>query len=339
MNQVNIIGIDLAKTIFYLHGMDKHGKEVFRKKLQRKQLAEYIRGVPPCVIGMEACSSSHYWARVFSKMGHQVKLISPQYVKPYVRGNKNDRWDAEAIAEAVSRPRMRFVALKTVWDQEIQSLHRVRERYVKAKTATRNEIRGLLMEYGIVLAKGISPLKRELPILLEDQSNELTPGMREIIKDLLEELRDLEIKVKNYDRKLHGVYLADERCQRITEIEGVGVITATAVVAACGFGRGFKNGRQFSAWLGLVPRQNSSGGKERLLGISKRGNNYLRKLLVHGARSVLKVSPGRSDYRSRWIEQKKLERGWNKACVALANKNARIIWALLAKGETYRKAA
>jgi len=339
MKTINITGIDIAKNIFQLHGADKHGKEIFKKKVKRNQLVKIIGELPECIIGMEACGGAHYWARVFSKMGHQVRLISPQYVKPYVRGNKTDRWDAEAIAEAVSRPRMNFVGIKDVCQQEIQSIHRVRSRRIRERTAISNEIRGLLHEFGIVMAKGIGRLKKEVPFIISNKDNELMMGMRELLEELLEELWAKERQIAVSDRKVKRVFKNDERCQRIEAIEGIGEITATAIVAACGDAKAFKNGRQFSAWLGLVPKQRGTGGDVNLLRISKRGDKYLRTLLIHGARAVLRVSTNKTDSRSRWIEQKKIEKGWNKASVALANKNARIIWALLSKEENYRKAA
>lgn len=272
-------------------------------------------------------------------MGHTVKLIAPQFVKPYVKTNKNDAADAEAIAEAVSRPNMRFVPVKQTGHQDIQSVHRIRQRLVRNKTALGNEIRSFLHEYGIVVPQSFNQLKKKLPLILEDACNELTPTIRELIHDLWEEFKDLEERIATYDLRIKQIYETNTECQRIGKIEGIGPVTATAVIASVTNPHLFKNGRELSAWLGLVPRQHSSGGKSVLSGISKRGDCYLRSLLIHGSRSVLKKASSKTDSRSRWVTKIRENRGFNKACVALANKNARIIWALLAHKEEYKKAA
>lgn len=339
MKRISILGIDIAKEVFQLHGNDERGKKVLGKRLKRSELFGYVAKLPKCVIGMEACGGSNYWAREFKKLGHEVKLVSPQYVKPYVKRDKNDAKDAEAIAEAVSRPQMRFVPIKEEWQQDIQCLHRIRARLVESRTAVSNELRGLLGEYGIVVKKGISILRREAGLLIEDAENGLSDLLRELMRGLLEELRELDEKVARCDEQVGWIYGGNEACQRIGKVEGVGPITATAIVSAVGDPRVFKNGRQLSAWLGLVPRQHSSGGKPVLLGISKRGDKYIRTLLIHGARAVLRKAGNKGDKRSRWIQEKQKTRGFNRTCVALANKNARIIWALLARREEYRKAA
>lgn len=337
MKELSMLGIDLAKNVFQLHGTDKKGHEVLKKKLNRSKLAEFVANLPCCMIGMEACGGAHHWARKFTGFGQEVRLISPQFVKPYVKSNKNDQTDAEAIVEAMSRPNMRFVPIKGVWHQDVQGLHRVRERLMKNRTALSNEIRGLLQEYGIVVVQGIGRLKKELAWIIEDRTNELSPMGRELFEKLVEELKEVEKRIAYYDQKIEEIYRSNEVCQRISKIEGVGPITATAMVAAISDAKAFKNGRQVSAWLGLVPRQNSSGGKTVLLGISKRGDRYLRSLLVHGARAVLKTVSNKKDRRSRWLIEKKKTRGYNRACVALANKNARIIWALMSSGEQYKR--
>jgi transposase len=339
MKRISIMGIDLAKAVFQLHGTDAQGKMVFQKKLRRSELKEFIVKLSPCLIGMEACGGSHYWAREFEKMGHTVRLISPQFVKPYVKSNKNDAADAEAIAEALSRPSMRFVPIKPIANQDIQCLHRIRARLVRNRTALSNEIRGFLCEYGIVLPKSVRQLRMQVPLILEDATNELSSMARDLFAGLLEELKNVEDQITKYDRKIGEIYKKHEVCQRIGKIEGVGPITATAILAAVSDAQVFKNGRQFSAWLGLVPKQHSSGGKTTLLGISKRGDRYLRSLLIHGARTVVTYAKRKKDDRSRWITEKEKTRGFNKACVAVANKNARIIWALIAHGTEYRKAA
>lgn len=339
MEKVTTLGIDLAKNIFQLHGVDEHGKVILSKRLSRARLKEFMVNLPVCLVGMEACGGANYWARLFQRYGHTVKLMSPQFVKPYVKSNKNDCKDAEAIAEAVRRPTMRFVPIKQVAHQDIQCTHRIRERLVHNRTALSNEMRGLLQEYGIVIAEGLSKLRKEMPLILEDASNELTDSSRELFSELLQELKEMDGQIAVYNQKIQAIFQGNEVCQRISQVEGVGPITATAIVAAVSDPRAFKNGRQLSAWLGLVPRQNSSGGKTVLLGISKRGNQYVRTLLVHGARSVLRTCGNKKDRRSLWLLQKEKTRGFNRACVALANKNARVIWALMVNKTEYRKVA
>lgn len=334
---VTTLGIDLAKNVFQLHGVNRHGKAVLTKRVTRAKLAETVANLPPCLIGLEACASSHYWARELEKFGHTVKLIAPQFVKPYVKSNKNDARDAEAIGEAVARPNMRFVPVKTVDQQDIQAIHRIRERRVKERTALLNQIRGLLAEHGVVIPLKRNAVSQALPRILEDADNGLTALAREFVADLYEELRMLGISVDKYDAKIERLFRENPVCQRLAKVEGVGPVTATALVAA-GDARAFQNGRQMAAWLGLVPRQYSSGGKPTLLGISKRGDTYLRTLLIHGARAAVVAAKRKSDARSRWINTLAARRGANIAAVALANKNARILWALIARGEAYRKA-
>jgi transposase len=336
--EITVLGIDLAKSVFQLHGVNRTGKAVLRKRLSRGQLLGFMANLPPCLVGMEACGGSNYWAREFQKLGHTVRLMSPQFVKPYVKSNKNDAADAEAICEAVQRPSMRFVPIKQVDQQDLQSVHRVRERLVKARTALSNEIRGLLSEYGIVLPVSMKQLRERLPTLLQATDGPLTSLGQEIFARLWKELRELDEQVGFWNEKIQAIYQAHPACQRLAEIPGVGPLTATALIASVSDPQMFKNGREFSAWLGLVPRQNSSGGKTQLLGISKRGDVYLRTLLVHGARTTLRWAEGKSDPRSQWAQQLMERRGKNRAAVALANKNARIVWALLARNEAYRPA-
>ncbi len=336
---VTTIGLDISKQFFQVHGGDADGRAILRKKLRRNQVAAFFANLPPCVVGLEACCGSHYWVRVLSRCGHRVRLIAPQFVKPYVKSNKNDANDAEAICEAVSRPQMRFVPAKSVEQQDIQSLHRVRGRLVSSRTGLANQIRGLLSEYGIVLPQHVSQLRRGLPLILEDASNELTAFSRRLFASLHNELLALEEKIGALDEQIESVYQTSEPCQRVAAVEGIGPLTATALVAAMSDGKAFKNGRQFAAWLGLVPRQHSSGGKARLLGISKRGDTYLRTLLIHGARSVVSRASRKTDRRSLWIADKQRRLGTSKACVAVANKNARIVWSLIAREEVYRRAA
>ena len=330
------IGMDLGKSTFHVFGVGKSGLQAVKKKLRRKQVLEYFANLPVCLVTMEACGGSHYWAREIGKLGHEVKLISPQFVKPYVKGNKNDYNDAEGICEAAGRANMRFVTVKAVEQQDIQGLHRIRHSVVKQRTALANQIRGLLGEYGIVVGYGISQVRRRIPEILEDAGNGLTDRFRGWLAELLEALRVLDERIKHYDEEIQQAYAANEACQRLGAIEGIGPQIATAVVAAYGDGRQFRNGRQFAAGIGLVPRQHTTGDRPVLLGISKRGDRYLRTLLIHGARSLIRWIEGKEDRRSRWLQALVVRRGKNKAAVALANKNARIIWALLSRGECYR---
>jgi len=330
------IGIDLAKQVFQLHGVDNHEKVVLRKQLSRTKMLVYFQSLAPCLIGMEACGSSHYWARELQKLGHTVKLMAPQFVKPYVKGNKNDTNDAEAICEAVSRPNMRFVSIKTVAQQDIQAIHRIRIGLVKQRTAKVNQIRGLLAEYGVVENKRINVLRNALPLILEDAENGLSVDFRILLEELRQDLITFDERISSLTEKINAIAKADEDTQRLQQIPGVGPITATAIISAVGDGKQFKCGRDLAAWLGLTPKQHSSGGKERLLGISKRGDAYLRTLLIHGARSVLRVSAKKTDSLNCWLQNVCDRRNKNIAAVALANKNARIIWAILTKKTNYQ---
>ena len=335
MKDIKVLGIDLAKDVFQLHGTDAKGHGVLRKRLSRGKLIEYTANLTPCLIGIEACGGSHYWARVFGSQGHTVKIMAPQFVKPYVKSNKNDARDAEAIAEAVTRPTMRFVPIKGIEQQDVLMLHRVRELAMKERTAHGNQIRGLLAEYGIVVPKGLSHLDA-LPELLELHQGKLSLVSKEIFIQLHEQLKIYSEQVTHYDKKIKQHAATEPRCIAIQKIEGVGPITASAIVATISDPSVFKNGREVSAWLGLVPKQHSSGNRIILGGITKRGDRYIRKLLVHGARAVVKTCENKTDKRSEWVADKKQRCGYNKASVAVANKNARIIWAVLASGECYR---
>lgn len=330
------IGIDLAKNVFQIHAANAHGKKVFVKRLSRKDFMPFFAYIPPCLIGIEVCSSANYWARQLKSLGHDVRQISPQFVKPYVKTNKNDYNDAQAICEAVTRPDMPFVPDKSIEQQDIQAMHRIRMRLVRDRTALVNQTRGLLREYGVFLPIGIRPFREQLPHVLEDAENELTSLTREMIADQAQRLRELDQRIAQYDHRINDCFKRSETCQRLATLAGVGPIVATALVAAISDIRYFKNGRHLAAWLGLVPRQHSSGERSRLLGISKRGDTYLRTLLIHGARSVVSRCDSRTDTLGRWIRDIKVRRGFNRASVALANKNARIIWALMAHGDTYR---
>ena len=335
---VTTLGIDLAKSVFQLHGVNTRGEAVLKKRLKRSELLSTIARLPVCTIIMEACSGANYWSRQFKQLGHTVKLISPHYVKPFVKTNKNDSNDAQAIVEAGIRPSMNFVSPKTIEQQDIQSIHRIRSRLITNRTAVTNQIRGLLAEYGIVIAQGIWKVRSRIPEILEDAENELTLLMRSLINDLYQDLCQCDDRVKKCDQQLKTIFDNNKVCQRLEKIEGIGTICATALVAAVGDASVFKNGRQMSAWLGLVPKQHSSGNKTRLLGISKRGDCYLRKILVHGARSTVYRSKNKEDQRSQWTASIAARRGSNKACVALANKNVRIAWAIMKNEAEYRKA-
>ena len=288
---------------------------------------------------MEACSSAHHWARRFQQMGIEVRLISPQYVTPFVKTNKNDRNDAEAIVEAASRPAMRFVTVKSVDQQDMMAAHRVRELLVRQRTALINQIRGLLGERGITIAQSPEAVHRAMPEILKACEGELTVFCRTLVTELLQQVHGLEERIAQAEAWIKAFMKRSALCKKITAIDGVGPITATAIVAAVGEAKEFKNGRHLAAWLGLVPRQYSSGGKSRLKGISKRGDTYLRTLLIHGARSVLRYTAGKTDARSRWLQDLIARRGYNRAAVALANKNARVIQALLSSEATYQPAS
>jgi transposase len=336
--KITTIGLDIAKSIFHLFAVNQMGRYVKKKQLKRAQLLRYFAQLEPCVVAMEACGGANYWAREMKALGHEVKLIAPQYVKPFVKGNKNDYNDAEAIAEAAQRPTMRFVPIKCVEQQDIQNLHCQRERIKKARSALANQIRGLLAEYGVVINKGIRAVRQGLPDIVEDADNGLTMRSRELFAEFLEELRALDERHKHSEQHIEVSNRDNEICERLDEILGIGPITASAVYAAAGDGKNFVNGRHFSAWVGLVPGQHSTGGKPTLLGISKRGNVYLRTLFIHGARSVLQRTEGKTDRFSLWAQALLARRGHNKACVAVANKIARTAWVIMARGETYRPA-
>jgi transposase len=336
--EMSVLGIDIAKHVLHAVGMDERGKIVLRKRLSRHDLMPFLAKLPPVLIGIEACGGAHYWARRFREHGHEVKLMAPQFVKPYVKSNKNDSRDAEAIAEAVTRPTMRFVPTKDVDQQDIQALHRVRERLIGERTALVNEVHGLLHEYGIVIPKGVAKFRQAVVGKLESEQDKLTSLSQEMFWKLVEEFAGLEKQLVYYQEKLEALAATHPECQRLMTIPGIGPLTATALVAAVSDASAFKNGRQFAAWLGLVPRQHSTGGKERLLGISKRGDSYLRKLLIHGARATLRWVGRKTDRRSQWIRQLSERRGKNRTAVAVANKNARIVWALLTSHQVYEPA-
>jgi transposase len=329
------VGVDLAKTVFQVHGADARGKSVLRKQLKRGQVVAFFAQLPPCLIGMEACGGAHFWARKLAELGHTVKLMAPQFVKPYVKSNKTDAADAEAICEAVGRPHMRFVSIKNIEQQALLGLHRARKGFVVERTAQANQIRGLLAEFGLVLPIGIRSIERKLPEILEDAQNGPSATSRGLFARLLAHFRALDLQVEELEREITAWHREDSASQRLQAIPGIGPLTASALVASVGDAKAFRSGRQFAAWLGLVPRQSSSGGKTSLLGISKRGDVYLRTLLIHGARSVLLRIKCHPDQADGWLARVAARRNANIAAVALANKNARTVWALLAHGRDY----
>lgn len=338
MNKATTIGLDLAKQVFHLVGCDDRGHMVGRKMLRRAQLLDYFARLSPCLVGMEACASAHHWARALETLGHQVKLIPPQHVKAYLRGNKNDYNDALAIAEAVVRPQIRCVAVKTTDQQDIQALHRLRARCIADRTALANQVRGLLAEYGLVFPKGVHVLRRRLPEILEDADNGLSDLFRRLLMHSYRQLQMLDEQIDAYTQEVTRLSNRDEACQRLQSIPGFGPIVASVFYSVVGNGQAYRRGRDVSAALGLVPRQHSSGGKDVLLGISKRGDRYLRSLLAHGARAVVIRAGNKDDRLSRWINRLRAERGINRATIALANKMARIGWAILAHKTVYRAA-
>jgi len=333
--ETTTVGIDLAKSVFVAHGVDQRGKVALRKSLKRDQVLPFFANLPPCLIGMEACGSAHYWARKLQELGHTVKLMAPQFVKPYVKTNKNDAADAEAICEAVARPNMRFVPIKNAEQQAVLSVHRARQGFVKARTAQANQIRGLLAEFGIVIPQGIRHIAKQLPDIIEDADNGLPGVFRDLIDRLGTQLKDLDQQVDELDAQIQAWHRASEASRRLAEIPGIGPITASALVATVGDATNFENGRQMAAWLGLVPKQHSSGGKQTLLGISKRGDSYVRTLLIHGARAVIRVADRKANHPDSWLGKLLGRRNKNIAAVALANKNARIVWAILTQDRRY----
>jgi len=334
------VGIDLAKNVFQVHGVDRSEKHVWRRRLRREEWIDVLRErtEPGCEIGMEACGGAHHWARELQKLGYRVKLIAPQFVKPYVKSNKHDAADAEAICEAMARPGMRFVPVKTVEQQDLQAIHRVRASLIEQRTAKANQIRGLVAEYGLVAPRELLHLRRALPRWLEDEANGLTVRFRWLLRGLQEELLTLDERIGELDREIEEIARTEPDAKRLMQLRGVGPIIATAMLATVGDGRQFRNGRQMSASIGVTPKQHSSGGKERMLGISKRGDAYLRSLLIHGARAVIRTARGKDDPLSKWVTRLADRRHPNVAAVALANKTARIAWAMLSRETNYQPA-
>lgn len=335
MNNTTLLGIDIAKNIFQLHGVDEHGKTTLTKRLTRKKFSEFMATLSPCTVIMECCGASHYWGRTFEGYSHKVKLIAPQHVKPYVMGNKTDKNDAAAIVEASKSVRARFVPVKSVEAQDYQAILRIRQGFIRERTRLSNQIRGLVLEYGVFIPKGFSSLKKQLPGYLEDEATELTEFMKLEIKALMKVFGEVDERIKAYDKKIAQLAANHVMAQKIMEIAGVGPKSAIAAIAMGDISH-IKNGRGFGAYVGLVPRQSSSGNNARLLGISKRGNTYFRELLIHGARSVISRVKDKTDPKSLWLKALIQRRGTNRAAVALANKHARVIWHLIVHGEDYK---
>lgn len=333
--KITTIGIDVAKNVFQVHGVNEHGKTVLKKQLKRNQMVSFFANLPPCLIGMEACGSAHYWARKLQSLGHTVKLMAPQFVKPYVKTNKHDAADAEAICEAVTRPNMRFVPIKHVGQQAVLALRRARQGMVKARTAQANQIRGLPGEFGLIVPQGITHLYQCVPALLDEAREELPGVFQELVQRLLTHLKELDRQVGEMQVQIQAWHRNNALSRKLEKIPGIGPITASALAASVGDAKNFKNGRQLAAWPGLVPKQHSTGGKANLPGISKRGDTYLRTLLIHGARAVIRQAERKLDAQG-WLHKLMSRRNKNVAAVALANKNARIVWALLAHDQEVR---
>ena len=336
--QIIRVGVDISKSVFQVHGVDGRDKPVWRAKLKRSSWLGVLSAKlePGCEVGLEACSGAHHWARELQTRGYRPRLIAPQFVKPYVKSNKTDRNDAEAICEAMARPSMRFVSVKSVEQQDLQALHRVRSTLVGQRTAKANQIRGLVAEYGLVAPVGVAPLRQAIPLWLEDGENGLSAMFRQLLNDLWADLRELDERVWALDKQIELIARGHPVARRLLKLRGVGPLTATAMVSALGNGTDFRRGRDFAVWVGLTPRMHGTGGKDRLLGISKRGDAYLRKLLVHGARSVIRHAVDLDDPLSAWIKRLLSRKHVNVVTVALANKTARLAWALVRHGEEYR---
>src|SRR5512132_581126 len=336
---ITSVGIDSGKTTVHLVALDDHGKVVERKKYSRKQLLAYTANLQSSLVGIETCGGAHFLGKALRDQGHEVRLIPAQFVKPFRKSNKNDFLDAEAIAEAVARQNMRFVPIKTDEQLDLQAMHRVRDRLVHRRTALINQVRGFLLERGITFAKGPAHLRKHMPAILEDAEQNLTPRMRDLLAQIWQEWKQLELDIESLTEQIERISNEDEACKRLRQVPGIGPLVSTAMVAAVGNGGAFRKGREFAAWLGLVPRQHSTGGKTTLYGISKRGNIYLRRMFIHGARAVLLRVKYDTAGLGQWVHQLEARAPRNKVIVAIANKLARIAWSVLYRGEDYRHAA
>lgn len=332
------LGIDIGKTWFHVIGLDAAGKPVFREKLNRQKLMKFMSTCQQCLVGMEACAGAQHLARRFLNSGHDVKLIAPRFVKAYLKSNKNDFNDAAAIAEAVQRPTMRFVSVRSIEQVDLQAIHRVRDQLIRERTAVINQVRAFLLEYGLAVAVGRSALLKQLPAILEDAENAVSHVMRALLSQLQLRLKRIQDEIDEITAQIERISSSDSHCRRLRTIPGVGPLVATALIAAVGNGSQFRRSRDLAAWIGLVPRQHSTGGRSRLLGISKRGNHYLRRLLIHGARSVIQNVDRHAHRFGSWLTQLEQRVHGNVAAVSLANKLARIAWAVLRRAEPYRTA-
>lgn len=336
MKEVSIVGLDLAKRVFQVHGVDAQGRVTAQKRLSRSEVVDWFGKLTPCLVGMEACATSHYWARELTKLGHQVRLIPPAYVKPYVRRQKNDRADAAAICEAVGRPSMRFAPMKTIEQQAVQMLHRSRELLIRQRTQLLNALRGHLAELGLIFPQGNAGAAQAIAAVRETENADIPSFIRHVLCSLIDQIEHLKKEITEFDKGMTAWHRAHADSQRLATIPGVGIVTASAIIAAIGDGKQFHSGREFAAWIGLVPRQSSSGGKESLGRISKKGNVYLRQLLVMGATTQLLGKRRERAPGGLWFGQLLLRKPARVAAVALANKMARIVWAVLTTGEIYR---
>jgi len=332
------IGIDTAKSVFQIHGVDEDGNVVLRRRVKRNRFIEFMAQLPTAIVGIEATGASHHWARELIKFGHDVRLMNPKRVKAYRDSDKSDRNDADAICEAVSRKRMKFIAVKTLDQQGMQVLHRGRSRLMKNRTALVNQARGLLSECGIVMHKGIRVFRSELPEILDEQAGSIPEILRVMLLEMYDELIVLDKQIEKFDKQFERLTDADPMCRKLKKVKGIGPLTALALVSKIGDANIFNGSREMSSYFGLAPQECSSGEKKHMFGISKRGDRYIRTLLIHGARSVVWKASGKDDSLSRWINKIKDKSGPNVAAVALANKNARIVWALMTKDEEYREA-
>jgi len=336
MTSIKAVGLDVAKTVFQVHAVDSAGRIVMRKKLRRGQVLAFFAELDRCLVGLEACATAHHWARSLQALGHEVRLIPPQYVRPFVKTNKNDAADAEAICEALMRPTMRFASVKSAGQQSLLTLHGARELLVRQRTMLINALRGHCAEFGVTAAQGLSRAQ-ELVALIDDEADDRLPTLaRRALRSLVVQIRSIQEQIGELEAELLAWHRSSEESGRLAAIPGVGLITATALTATIGNASQFRSARQFAAWLGLVPSQRSSGGKDRLGRISKRGDGYLRRLLVHGARTVLRWTRQRAERRSPWIEGLLARRPTNVVLVAMANKTARIVWAMLRRSQTYQ---
>lgn len=336
MESISIIGLDLAKRVFQVHGINAQQEVVVQKRLRRNEVVAWFATIAPCLVGIEACATAHYWGRELSKLGHQVKLIPPAYVKPYVRRQKNDRADAAAICEAVSRPSMRVVAVKTVDQQAVQVLHRSRELLIRQRTQVGNALRAHLAEFGLVFPQGVAGLTQAIRTIRDTSAGTIPAGAHDTLGTLVDQIDALKKAITRLDHQMQAWHRTTADSQRLATIPGIGVVTASAVLAAIGTGKQFRSGREFAAWIGLVPRQHSSGGKDRLGHISKQGNQYLRQLLVLGATAQLHGQRRERAPGGAWFDALLRRKPGRVATVALANKMARVAWAVLTKGGSYR---